>query len=172
MARLKHRRQWRQRNGHLPGTGLYKQGVFPNTTASDTPPTITFSLSNANSIILTNAAFTDSLTGMAINSNQSAGGTCGGVAGNSFALGQTGLLTFSGLSIPPGGCTVTIVVTSDVPGNYNITTSGVTTTQTTIGAISNMAHLRPSRQPPPPLPRPLPRPRSTRVGDNDHLYPC
>lgn len=125
---------------YLAPAGITK--VFsPNTITSDAPATITFSLGNANSITLTNATFTDTLGGMAINANQTAGGTCGGAAGNSFTLGQTGLLTFSNLSIPPGGCSVTIVVSSDVPGTYNNTTSGVTTAQTAIGAVSNTAQL-------------------------------
>ncbi len=84
---------------------------------------------------------------MSINANQTAGGTCGGVTGNSFTLGQT-ILSFSGLSVPPGGCTVTVVISSDIPGNYNNTTSGVTTTQTTIGAVSNTAQLTVTAAPP------------------------
>ncbi len=125
---------------YLSQAGIGK-AFAPNIISSDAPSTITFALSNANSITLTGATFTDTLTGMAINSNQTAGGTCGGVAGNSFTLGQTGLLTFNALSIPPGGCTVTVVVSSDVPGTYNNTTSGVTTTQTTVGTVSNTAQL-------------------------------
>ena len=125
---------------YLAQAGISK-AFTPNIITSDAPSTITFSLSNANSITLTGATFTDSLTGMAINSNQSAGGTCGGVAGNIFTTGQTGLLTFSALTIPPGGCTVTVVVTSDVPGTYNNTATGVTTDQTTISAVSNTSQL-------------------------------
>jgi uncharacterized repeat protein (TIGR01451 family) len=36
---------------------------------------------------------------------------------------------------------VTVVVTSDIPGNYNNTTSGVTTAQTPVGSVSNTAQL-------------------------------
>ena len=79
---------------YLAQAGISK-AFSPNSISSDAPTTITFYLSNANSITLTGATFTDTLTGMYINANQSAGGSCGGVVGDSFSSGQTGLLTFS-----------------------------------------------------------------------------
>ncbi len=111
--------------------------------------TITFTLSNPNSAALlpgglTGASFSDTLGGISINGNQSAGGTCVGVAANTFTTGQTNL-SFSGLTIPagsPGTCTVTVVVTSLLPGVYPNQASGVLTNQTqTAGTASAVVNL-------------------------------
>ena len=99
--------------------------------------TITFTLSNPNNGILlpgglTGAAFSDTLTGMAISANQNAAGTCAFAGTNSFVTGQTAL-SFSGLTIPagsPGTCTVTVVVSAPSPGVFPNATSGVLTNQT------------------------------------------
>jgi uncharacterized repeat protein (TIGR01451 family) len=116
----------------------------PTTIGSGGTSTITFTLTNANPGILTSANFTDTLTNLSI-ATSTIGGTCVGVT-NSPALvpGATGLNAV-GLTVPnlpPGGCTVSIQVTSVTPGVLPNTTSGVTTTQTpTAGAVSNTANL-------------------------------
>lgn len=110
--------------------------------------TITFTLSNPNSTALlpgglTNASFSDALTGMAINSNQSAAGTCSGASGNSFVDGQTSL-SFSGLTIPggsPGTCTVTVTVLASTPGIFPNTALNLITSQTPVGVNSNTPSL-------------------------------
>lgn len=122
----------------------------PTSIAAGATSTVTFTLRNPNpaSLLpapgLTGATFTDTLAGMAIASNQFAGGTCAGVAANAFTTGQTAL-TFTGLTIPPGSpgsCTVTVVVTAATPGSFPNTASGVLTGQTqTAGAPSNTATL-------------------------------
>ncbi len=113
----------------------------PATIPADSTSTITLTLTNPNAIALTNASFTDTLANMAISVDQSAGGTCGGVGGNSFTATQTNL-SFSGISIPASSsCTVTIVVKSSVIGTHPNSTSGITTTQTALGAVSNTANL-------------------------------
>ncbi len=105
----------------------------PDTIGTGLTSTITFTLGNtaASTVAYSSSTFTDTLTNMSISGNQTAGGTCGGVAGNSFTSGQTGLLTLTGLTIPAGGsCTVTLLVTSSTVGANANTTSGITTTQT------------------------------------------
>lgn len=109
--------------------------------------TITFTLTNPNNATLlpggfTGASFTDTLSGMSINANGNAGGTCTGASGNAFTTGQTSL-SFSGLTIPAAGsCTVTIVVTAPDPGVFPNQTSGVSTRQTqTPGTPSPVANL-------------------------------
>jgi mucin-19 len=110
----------------------------PATISSGSTSTITFTLTNANSIDLTAATFTDTLTNMTISGAQNAGGTCTGASSNAFADGATGLQTFSGLTIPANSvaCTVTVVVTSSHDGTNPNTASGVTTAETTIGSPS------------------------------------
>ncbi len=113
----------------------------PASIAADGTSTITFTLANSNTIALTGAGFTDTLVNMAINAAGAAGGTCAGAGSNNFAAAQTAL-TFTGLTIPASGnCTVTVVVTSDIPGANNNTTSGVSSAQAGTGAVSNTAVL-------------------------------
>lgn len=107
---------------------------------------LTFTLTNGNSIALTGAGFTDTLTNMQIQANGAAGGTCTGAASNVLTAGQTAL-TFTGLTIPAGGggCTVTVTVTSNAAspaiGHAN-TTSGVTSVEAAIGTPAATAYLK------------------------------
>ena len=103
--------------------------------------TVNFALSNSNSITLTGAGFSDTLATMSISANQAATGNCTSLGANNFTAGQTGLLNFSNISIQPGGCTVSVVVTASAPGTWNNSTTGVTTAQTAIGSASNVAQL-------------------------------
>jgi mucin-19 len=132
---------------YLAAAGISK-AFSPSVIAPGGTSTISFTLSNANSITLTGASFSDTLTGMTVSGAQAAGGSCGGASGNSFSAGQTGLLGFSGLSIPPGGCSVSLVVTATAPGTWNNTASGVTSAQTAIGTASNTAQLTVTSLPP------------------------
>ncbi|MBZ0248650.1 MAG: DUF11 domain-containing protein, partial [Burkholderiales bacterium] len=77
-----------------------------------------------------------------------AGGTCAGAAGNVFSAGQTAL-AFTGLAIPASSsCTVTVVVSSDLPGVHPNQASGVASTQAPTGAASNVANLTVTAAPP------------------------
>jgi uncharacterized repeat protein (TIGR01451 family) len=106
--------------------------------------TITFTIGNANPGILTNASFTDTLTNMRVAST-TIGGTCAGVTNSpALVVGATGVnaVNLTVPNLPPGGCTVTVQVTSSVVGANPNTSSGVVTTQTPVaGAVSNTAIL-------------------------------
>ena len=104
--------------------------------------TITFTLTNPNSTAVSGASFTDTLSNMSIaTGGATAGGTCAASPANSFAAGATSL-TFANLTIPAAGnCTVTIPVTSNVPGTWLNAASGVTAGSAT-GAPSNTASLQ------------------------------
>jgi uncharacterized repeat protein (TIGR01451 family) len=116
----------------------------PASVAAGMPSTITFTLDNLNASALTNANFTDTLTGMRVAST-TIGGTCTGVTHSpALVVGATGsnALNLTVPSLPAGGCTVTVQVTGSVAGSYPNTASGVTTTQSpTAGAASNTATL-------------------------------
>jgi trimeric autotransporter adhesin len=116
----------------------------PTTIGSGATSTITFTLSNVNPGILTSANFTDTLTNLSI-ATTAIGGTCVGVT-NSPALvpGATGVnaVNLTIPNLPPGGCTVSVQVTSSILGARPNTSSGVATTQTpAAGAVSNTATL-------------------------------
>jgi uncharacterized repeat protein (TIGR01451 family) len=111
--------------------------------AADGTSLVTFTITNPNaSLALTAAGFTDTLTAMTIAApGGAAGGSCVGAGGNTFATGATSL-AFTGLTIPANGsCTVTVSVTSDVPGPHNNQASGVSSAESATGAPSNVAVL-------------------------------
>jgi len=101
---------------------------------------VTLTLANSNSSALTDGAFTDTLVNMTA-AGGAVAGTCTGTVPSSLTAGQTAL-SFTGITIPSGQCTVSFSVTSNTPGARNNATSGVTTMQTTTaGAVSNTATL-------------------------------
>lgn len=104
---------------------------------------VTFTLANPSNVALTGASFSDLLTNMSISVAGAAGGTCAGASSNNFPAGQTGSLTFAGLTIPAAGnCTVTVILTSASVGSNSNTASGVTSNETPVaGAGSNTASL-------------------------------
>ncbi|MGB9149166.1 MAG: DUF11 domain-containing protein, partial [Burkholderiales bacterium] len=131
-------------------TNLVVNGVSPTIAKAFSPATIapggtstiTFTLSNPNSVALTNANFTDTLTNMSA-SSATIGGTCTGTTNSpALTVGATALnLTVP--SLPVAGCTITVQVTSSSVGANPNTTSGVTSTQSpTAGAASNTASLQ------------------------------
>ena len=89
--------------------------------------TLTFSLGNSSGANYTNGAFTDTLSGMSAVAG-AVGGTCVGTAPANLAAGTTSL-SFTGITIPNHGCTVTVGVTSNTAGAATDAASGVTTTQ-------------------------------------------
>lgn len=111
---------------------------------------MTFTLTNGNSSSMTNANFTDALTGFKVAAPANIGGVCAGVT-NSPSAPAAGDAALN-LTIPtllPGSCTITIPVSSDTAGTYPNSTSGVLTTQTGAarGAASNSATLTVRRLP-------------------------
>ncbi len=102
--------------------------------------TVTLTLTNASGVAQTAGAFTDALTGMAVSANQTVGGTCTGVTPSSLGAGQTSL-SFTGISIPAAGCTITFIVSSSTSGTLTNTTSGVQTALLPAGPTSNTATL-------------------------------
>jgi uncharacterized repeat protein (TIGR01451 family) len=108
-------------------------------TAGDTS-TLTFTLGNDNAAALDDARFTEVLNNVSV-ASITIGGTCSGSANTPpLALGATAL-DLRVPSLPPGGCTLTLTVTSSNVGAWSHTTSGVTTVQTLAGAPSNSATL-------------------------------
>jgi uncharacterized repeat protein (TIGR01451 family) len=102
--------------------------------------TLTFTLSNSNAAALSNAAFTDALNNVSVAST-TIGGTCVGVSNSpALTIGATALnLTVP--SLPTGSCTITIDITGTIPGAWVNTASGITTSQTSVGAASNATPL-------------------------------
>jgi uncharacterized repeat protein (TIGR01451 family) len=111
-----------------------------STIANGGTSTLTFTLGNSNASALSNANFTDLLNNVSV-ASATIGGTCVGVSNSpALTLGATALnLTVPNL--PAGGCTVTIDITGTIPGSWVNTASGVTTSQTTVGAASNATPL-------------------------------
>lgn len=103
--------------------------------------TLTFTLSNTNPTPLTGIDFTDTYPAGLVNATPlTVGGTCAGVTHTAAAGGNT--FNVTGGTVPPGSCTITVVVTSGALGTYNNTTSGVLTAQTLVrGGPSNTAAL-------------------------------
>ena len=118
----------------------------PSTIQIGATSLVTFTLVNGDSIPLTGASFSDTLTNLQVAAAGTAGGTCAGAASNSFVLNQTGALNFSGLTVPPGagGCTVTIPVTATTvspAAGYPNSTSGLSSVEAATGPVSNTARL-------------------------------
>ena len=116
------------------------KGFAPATIVPGGTSTVTFTLANPSAIALTGASFSDTLSGMQISATGPAGGSCTGAPGNSFSAAQTGLISFSGLTLPasPATCTVSVVVTAPAAGSFPNTASGVTANETPVaGAPSN-----------------------------------
>ncbi len=113
----------------------------PATIAAGATSTITFTLANTLGVPLTSGAFSDTLAGMSVSAAGPAGGTCAGAAGNVFGAGATAL-AFTGLTVPANGsCTVTVVVTSSIPGAHDNATTALTSAQAPASAVSNTATL-------------------------------
>ncbi len=106
----------------------------------NTNTTLRFTINNPTVAALTNANFTDTLTNMKIampgQATITGAGCAQAVGSNFFSLNQTGLLNFTGLTIPASGsCTVTVNITSSVVGDHPNTCTGVISDQTqTAGA--------------------------------------
>jgi uncharacterized repeat protein (TIGR01451 family) len=100
------------------------EAFSPSTLDTYRNSTLTFTLNNPNASALTSCNFTDTLTGFAVSSPPSIGGTCTGVTSTpALVNGATSLnLTVPSLS---GSCTVSVPVTSGSAGTYPNAASGV-----------------------------------------------
>jgi len=94
---------------------------------------LTITIGNSNAVALTSsAALVDSFPpGIVVDATPNATTTCGGTV--TAATGSDSVTLDSGASIPPGGCTVSVVVTAAAPGTYpNVL--GVGALQTDLGS--------------------------------------
>ncbi|UHD18276.1 DUF7933 domain-containing protein [Thiocapsa bogorovii] len=94
----------------------------PGTIMAGGTSTLTLSLGNPNSSLLTlSANFVDNLpTGVKVADPADLGGTC--TLPSVTAEPESGSITYgSGAEIPAGGCTITVAVTSDTGGSYTNT---------------------------------------------------
>ncbi len=110
--------------------------IAPNGTS-----TLTLTLNNSTATSFTGATFSDTFpSGLVIAATPALTNTCGGtITGGAAGNNNIGL---SGGNLAAGGtCTITAGVTAATPGSYANTTSGITTTQTGVGAVSNTATL-------------------------------
>ena len=117
----------------LTAPTIAKAFLQPSIGSGDTS-TIRFTLGSANTGILNDANFTDTLANMSVAST-TLGGTCAGVTNNpALVVGATGpnALNLTVPNLPPGGCTVEVQVTSTTLGVNPNSVSGVTTTLTLI----------------------------------------
>ncbi len=116
----------------------------PASIANGAVSVLTFSLTNGNSSALTNVNFTDTLINMNV-ASIAIGGTCAATSNSpALVVGVTGAnaLNLTVPSVPAGGCTVSVSITSTTAGSLPNTSTGVTSTQTpTAGPVSNTAVL-------------------------------
>jgi uncharacterized repeat protein (TIGR01451 family) len=115
----------------------------PATIQSGGTSTMSFLLRNPTALPLAGVTFSDTLANMSIRAAGPAGGDCAGAASNTFSAGQTGALTFSGISMPPDStCTVSVVVTGTSAGVHPNQAGGVTSDHNAVPGIpSNTAYL-------------------------------
>ena len=102
--------------------------------------TMTITLTNPNSTVITGAAFTDTYPANLRNATvPNAASNCpAGTVSASPTATNPGTLTFSAGSIPANGsCTVTVDVVSSVSANYTNNTGAVTTTNAGSGASAS-----------------------------------
>ena len=101
--------------------------------------TLTLTLNNPTAFALSNVAFTDNFpSNLLVATPNALNNGCGGTA-----TAASGVVSLTGGSMIAGGsCSITLDVTSNIPGTYNNTSSGVSSIETgTAGASSNTASL-------------------------------
>jgi mucin-19 len=125
----------------VPARPTINKAFSPASITAGGTTTLTFTLGNINAVPLTNASFTDTLVGMQV-ANTALGGTCVGSSNTpALTLGATAL-NLSVPSLPAGGCTVTVQVTSNTVGTWPNTASGVSVSEIAgVGTASNTASL-------------------------------
>jgi mucin-19 len=125
----------------VPARPTISKAFSPASITAGGTTTLTFALGNINSTALNNATFTDALSGMSVAAT-TMGGTCVGASNTpALTLGATAL-NVQVPSLPAGGCTVTVQITSNSVGVWPNTSSGVSTTEIpSAGTPSNTANL-------------------------------
>ncbi len=113
----------------VPDHPSLTKGFAPNPIGVGGVSTLAFTLTNPNSLALTQAAFADALpTGVQVAAVPNAISTCGGTWAPS--AGATNL-NFSGGTIPAAGsCTVQVAVTATTPGPKTNVSESISTLQT------------------------------------------
>jgi uncharacterized repeat protein (TIGR01451 family) len=112
-----------------PAPPTIAKGFAPGTIPASGTSTLTIAFGNPNAGALTlGAPFTDTLpSNVVVASPPNVGGSCTGTV---TATAGAGAVTWAtGSTIPAGGCTITVAVTSAVPGSYTntILTAALTT---------------------------------------------
>jgi uncharacterized repeat protein (TIGR01451 family) len=111
----------------------------PATILTSGNSTMSLVITNANAIALTGVGFTDTFpTNLVVSNTPTMTSSC---SSGSPSAGASSL-TLSGVTIAANSsCTITVQVTSSVPGSFNNTTSGVSSNESATGAVSNTATL-------------------------------
>ncbi len=105
--------------------------ILPATIVSGASATLTLTLANSNAVPLTlSAAYIDTMpAGVTTTSGNT--GTCAGATVTSSSITMA-----SGSSIPTGGCTIVVTITSFTPGGVTNTTSDLATSAGTAPPVS------------------------------------
>ena len=129
------------------GKPTIAKAFAPATIPTGDTSTITFTITNPNSIALTGASFTDTYPAGLVNASPlTVGGTCTGVTHTATALAVRS--RDRGHDPRSGSCTMTVLAQGTTAGAKNNTTSGVASTQSgTAGTASNAAVLTVSNSP-------------------------
>jgi uncharacterized repeat protein (TIGR01451 family) len=117
---------------------INKSFAVPYILPGDTT-TLTLTLNNPTALALSNVAFTDNFPiNLLVATPNALNNGCGGTA-----TAASGVVSLTGGSLIAGGsCTITLDVSSNVPGNYNNTSGGISSAETgSAGAVSNTVSL-------------------------------
>ncbi len=110
----------------------------PTTILANGTSTISFVISNPNALALSAMGFTDNFPsgGLQVAAAPNLTNTCGGSV--SGATPGSVIVALSGGTLAASAsCTITIVVTSPIPGSFSNATTGVSSAQTSTGAGAN-----------------------------------
>ena len=110
----------------------------PSSILANGNSTMSFVIANPNAIPLTNLAFSDPFPGggLQVAGAPNVTNSCGGTV-NGGTVGSTNVSLSAGTLAANASCTITVVVTSPVPGTFSNTTTGVTSNQTAQGTGAN-----------------------------------
>ena len=110
----------------------------PATILANGTSTMSFVISNPNGIPLTGMAFTDNFPsgGLQMASAPNVANNCGGTVSGATP-GSTSISLASGTLAAGASCTISVVVTSPIPGNFSNTTTGVSANETNTGTGAN-----------------------------------
>jgi hypothetical protein len=129
----------------LPVSPTLTKGFAPASIPLNGTSTLTFAITNSNSVAMAGVTFSDSLPpGVVVASTPNAINTCGGSFTNGslgpIAAGNTSLM-LTGATAPVGSCVLSVSVTGATAGTKPNTTGPISTTLTGVGGTSNLAAL-------------------------------